>query len=73
MADNTTYTTIDGERWDTVAFKAYGDPNQMSEIIAANPDVPIYDRLPGGIVLQMPVLQQPTNLTNSSLLPPWKQ
>jgi phage tail protein X len=68
---NTTYTVTEGERWDTIAYKAYGDVNRLPEIIAANPGVPITERLEAGTVLNIPVISDPD--TDTELLPPWKR
>lgn len=69
----TEYTTIGGERWDTITDKAYGDSRKMKDIIAANPTVPIYSRLPQGITLRIPVVERPTVQSNTQKLPPWKR
>lgn len=71
MTDFTSYTTVGGERWDTVAFKAYGDALLFPTIAAANPDVPLYDVLPQGVRLLIPVLNQAESDVNN--LPPWKR
>ncbi len=71
MSKVTTYTTIAGDRWDTVAFKAYGDATRFNEICAANQDVPLTPVLPGGIILQVPIAEEAEMDTN--LLPPWKR
>lgn len=71
MADFTTYTTIEGDRWDTVAYKAYGDALRYPEIAEANRDVPLTDILPAGLTLRVPVIQEAELDTN--LLPPWKR
>lgn len=67
------YKTIEGIRWDTIAFLAYGSADKMNVIIAANPEVPITEKLPSGIVLQIPVLEETAIKTDSELLPPWKR
>lgn len=67
----TTYTTIEGDRWDTIAFKAYGDATKYSAIVQANPFVPKGVVLPSGITLYIPVEDRPS--VNKSLLPPWKR
>ena len=67
------YTTIDGERWDNVAYKAYGNAAMIKPIIEANPNVLITDRIPVGTVLNIPILQDEQVLTDQELLPPWKQ
>jgi hypothetical protein len=65
--------TIEGERWCDIANKAYGKATMMNEIIKANPDVPLYDILPGGVVLNIPVLDKVEIKTDAEFLPPWKQ
>lgn len=70
---NTTAVAYDGERWDQVAVRAYGDPALMTKIIAANPELGISTRLAGGTVLNIPVLPAQPDTTNAALLPPWKR
>jgi hypothetical protein len=80
---NFEYITIEGQRWDQIAYLAYGvvtldndDGTKKSAtqpIIEANANVPIYDKLPGGIILQIPVLASNTAKTSNELLPPWKR
>jgi len=67
----TQYTTKEGERWDTIAFKAYGDPLKIKEIADANPNVPLRDTIPTNTVLNVPVIPEPT--LDETLLPPWKR
>ena len=67
----TIYTTVDGDRWDTVAFKAYGDPMKISSIVEANPHVPKAAVLPSGINLYVPVEERAK--VTSAILPPWKK
>lgn len=81
--DEFEYITTQDERWDQLAYKAYGvitlvdDTGNkmpaMQKIIQANPNVPIYDKLPGGIILRIPVLANNTAKTSNELLPPWKR
>lgn len=73
MAETTQYIVKEGERWDTIAFKAYGRSSLMQPIIENNPDVPITPRLPGGTVLTIPVLDDGIVKTDKEKLPPWKQ
>lgn len=70
---NTEYITLEGERWDTVAYKAYGDPTAIEDIIDANPDVAITARLEAGIRLQIPVKDTLAVEVDTTLLPPWKR
>lgn len=67
----TTYTAQEGDRWDLVSYKAYGDPYQIASLLAANPSVPIKDVIPAGTVLNIPVIEQES--LSGDLLPPWKQ
>jgi phage tail protein X len=67
----TKYITVEGDRWDTIAHKAYGDATQYSKIIEANPFVTKSGVLPSGITIFVPVQDRPT--VNSSNLPPWKR
>jgi phage tail protein X len=69
--DNLQYVTLDGERWDSVAHKAYGNAGLSKIIIEANPDVTITDVLPAGIVLNIPVQREEAVFTSQELLPPW--
>ena len=70
---NTTVTTYDGERWDQLAFRAYGDASLMNLIVDANPTVSVDDRLSGGMVLQVPIIANQTVTATTSGMPPWKQ
>lgn len=70
---NLQYTTLEGERWDTISNKAYGTPLLSDIIIAANPLVAITDVLPAGTLLEIPVQEIITEQTDADLLPPWKR
>lgn len=73
MSSIVQHTTISGQRWDQIAKEKYGKASMMNLIIAANPGVPLYDILPGGIILDIPVIDKVEVLTDKQLLPPWKQ
>lgn len=64
------YVTRDGDRWDLIAWDHYGDATAIEPIIAANPQVPIIPVLPGGLLLEIPVLADPAPTITD--LPPWK-
>lgn len=66
------YTTTGQERWDNIAYNAYGDAGMSRIIIEANPDVAIDDILLPGIVLRIPIISEATTIINSDILPPWK-
>lgn len=67
------YIVKEGDKWDTVAFKAYGDSTRVSGIIEANPSVPITAVLIAGTPLVVPILEDGEILIDSELLPPWKR
>ncbi|NJD38454.1 MAG: hypothetical protein FIA89_09080 [Geobacter sp.] len=69
------HITVDGDRWDLLAWEYYGDPTLYEPIIAANPEVQIEPVLPAGIRLIIPVLEESLvgDIATSEELPPWKQ
>jgi nucleoid-associated protein YgaU len=67
----TRYIVKSPERWDSVAFKAYGDPFKVPVLASANPTVALDTVLAPGTVLNVPVLPDPE--ANRNLLPPWKR
>jgi phage tail protein X len=71
MATFTEYTTIQGDRWDLIAYKAYGDVNRVPQIVEANPYVAVTPTLPAGIKLRIPVVTEEG--LDANLLPPWKR
>lgn len=64
-----TYTTIQGDTWDGIAYKLYGDEKHMKELIEAN--WPVVDTLvfSAGVELNVPDLPE----ESSSDLPIWRQ
>lgn len=70
---NQQYKVKTNERWDNIAFKAYGDPSMIEGIVQANPDVMITAVIPAGTVLEIPILDAETVDTTSQTLPPWMQ
>lgn len=67
----TEYTTVEGDRWDLIAYRAYGDPGRVDGIIRSNPGLAVNGLLPAGITLQIPVIPEET--ANETILPPWKR
>ena len=64
-----TYTTISGDTWDIVAYKAYGNEMYMDMLIKANIEHKDTYIFPAGVVLTLPEI----DLEVSETLPPWKQ
>lgn len=63
-----THVTTQGERWDAIATRYYGDPFEYERIIEANPHVPLTVDLPSGLVLSIPVIERADVIEE---LPPW--
>jgi hypothetical protein len=66
------HITDDGDRWDTLAYEYLGDAFNISPIIFANPMIPLYPKLPSGIVIYIPVFD-PQPLIEFNNLPPWRR
>jgi len=73
MANFVEYVAKQGDRWDTIAFKAYGDATLINGIIEANPTIVISPILEAGTRVIVPILEQGDIQINSELLPPWKR
>jgi len=63
-----THITTEGERWDQLAMRYYGNPLRYERIVMANPHVALVSTLPSGLTLSIPVIEQPDL---SGALPPW--
>lgn len=64
------YTTRNGDRWDTIAHKHYGNAMLIDGLIAANPHLPLAEQFASGLTVFVPVLERKPN-TNQAALPPW--
>lgn len=64
------YTTKEGDRWDNIAYKHYGDAYRYQPIIEANPNIRILSKLPANVTLRVPLLDL-TDYIKSEDLPPW--
>ena len=71
MTEFYSYITKDGDRWDSISYKFYDNPNLYEEIIKANPTVPKDPVIESGIKLKIPLLD--TSQTIQFELPPWKK
>ena len=63
-----THVTTEGERWDQLAWRYYGDAHRYLPIVQANPHVPITAIFPPGLTLAIPILEP---VTSAQDLPPW--
>jgi len=65
----TTYTTIQGDTWDTISFRAYGSEYYMTDLIDANPAHRETVIFSANVTLIIPEIATPTTQN----LPPWKR
>lgn len=63
------YRTVQGDTWDGIAFKLYGDANLMSLLLNANPSHAATVLFTANITLLIP--DKPTGA--SETLPPWRR
>ena len=63
-----THITTEGERWDQIAARYYGDSRRYQPIIDGNQHVPLTPALPSALRLAIPVLEREPTLED---MPPW--
>lgn len=64
-----TYTTIQGDMWDSIAYKVLGDEKYTDKLIQYNLQYHHIVVFPAGIVLDIPEIEAEFIVG----LPPWKQ
>lgn len=67
---NLRHITTDGERWDQLAYRYYGDALAYERLVAANSHIPMMMVLPGGLELAIPVIEL-SNRISALESPPW--
>lgn len=67
--DMATYTTKNGDMWDSIAYAQLGSTSYTDLLINANLQHKDTYLFPSGVVLVLPEVEKPIN----SLLPPWKR
>lgn len=65
----TSYTTIQGDMWDSIAKKLYGTELGMNALLEANPNHRHIVVFPAGVVLTVPEYEKP----KTKRLPPWRR
>lgn len=65
-----TYTTIQGDMWDGIAYKELGSTDLTDALMMANRQHLGTYLFPAGVVLTIPDIEE---LPDASSLPPWKQ
>lgn len=63
------YKTIQGDTWDGIAVKVYGDEKYMPELLEANQAYREIIIFPANVSLSLPDIQTQT----TTILPPWKK
>lgn len=64
-----TYTTVQGDMWDSIAHKCYGDEGGMNTLMAANEKYVEVVIFPAGVELTVPEYTKPV----TNMLPPWRR
>lgn len=69
----TTYTTIQGDSWDSIAFRLWGREHLMTALMEANPDHADVLLFPAGVALTVPDVNLSSTMQPITELPPWMQ
>lgn len=64
------HITLDGDRWDQIAHRYYGDASRITPLAEANEHLRLLPVLPGGLQVRVPILDDNDNIAPSEL-PPW--
>ncbi len=64
-----TYTTIQGDMWDLIAFRVYGKEAYISKLLEANEDLRETAVFSSGVEITCPEVDAET----SSIMPPWRR
>lgn len=65
------HITRAGERWDTLAWKYYGNATLITPIIQTNPLIPIMAVFDAGLTIGVPILVVDDSVATAADLPPW--
>ena len=65
-----TYTTVQGDTWDSIAYRLWGRETLMHLLIDANPDSGDVLAFEPDVLLQVPDITVPVRTMS---LPPWMQ
>lgn len=64
-----TYTTVQGDMWDSIAHSQLGDVSYTDKLMKLNIEYQKYFIFPAGIKLKLPDIPEEVPAT----LPPWKR
>ena len=63
------YTTVQGDTWDMIAYRKLGSTDYTDQLVSANPDPDAKLLFPAGVTLRLPEIEEKPNAN----LPPWKR
>jgi phage tail protein X len=66
-----TYTTKQGDRWDSISYMVLGSERYMGQIIAANKQHREVFLFPAGVVLEIPEISD--SAESDDTVPPWRR
>jgi len=66
------YLTVQGDVWDLISFKQYGDESFINTLINANPDKRHSVIFDGNVSLKIPDKPETAAYSNTNM-PPWKR
>jgi len=58
MNDYLTHKTTDGDRWDVLALRYYGDPLHVGPLLKANPYLASLPILPPNVTVRVPIIDR---------------
>ena len=65
-----TYTTIQGDMWDGIAYKALGSTDMTDQLMRSNPKYINYFTFPAGVELILPEVD---DMVSADTIPPWRR
>ena len=63
------HLTREGDRWDLIAWRYYGNPLEISRLIAANLHLPAAEQFAANLTVFVPVI--PAKPQTQADMPPW--
>ena len=67
---SSTITTLQGDTWDILAYRAYGNEHLMNILLAANPDLVDVAVFSAGTQVFIPDVE---DIAEKSAPPPWRE
>ncbi len=70
--NNRTYTTIQGDMWDSISLKIYGNERYIDKLMEANFKYRQEAVFSAGVVLNIPEIQDNSNYDTEFKIPSWR-